>query len=112
MMVAVIGAIVFMEAGHRKIPIQYAKRVVGRRMYGGQSTYLPLKINTSGVIPPIFASSIMVFPATIAQFVGGQNPGGWSRNHRATTLAWYTALFCTNYSDDYLFCLFLHRDHF
>jgi preprotein translocase subunit SecY len=76
MMVAVIGAIVFMEAGHRKIPIQYAKRVVGRRMYGGQSTYLPLKINTSGVIPPIFASSIMVFPATIAQFVGGQNPGG------------------------------------
>ena len=45
-------------------------------MYGGQSTYLPLKINTSGVIPPIFASSIMVFPATIAQFVGGQNPGG------------------------------------
>ena len=76
MMVAVIGAIVFMEAGHRKIPIQYAKRVVGRRMYGGQSTYLPLKINTSGVIPPIFASSIMVFPATIAQFIGGQNPGG------------------------------------
>jgi preprotein translocase subunit SecY len=76
MMVAVVAVIVFMEAGHRRIPIQYAKRVVGRRMYGGQSTHLPLKINTSGVIPPIFASSIMVFPATIAQFVGGQNPGG------------------------------------
>ena len=75
-MVAVVAAIVFMEAGHRKIPIQYAKRVVGRRMYGGQSTHLPLKINTSGVIPPIFASSIMVFPATIAQFAGGQNAGG------------------------------------
>jgi preprotein translocase subunit SecY len=75
-MVAVVAAIVFMEAGHRRIPIQYAKRVVGRRMYGGQSTHLPLKINTSGVIPPIFASSIMVFPATIAQFVGGQHPGG------------------------------------
>ncbi len=75
-MVSVIAAIVFMEAGHRKIPIQYAKRVVGRRMYGGQSTHLPLKINTSGVIPPIFASSLMVFPATIAQFVGGQEPNG------------------------------------
>lgn len=76
MMVAVVAAIVFMEAGHRKIPIQYAKRVVGRRMYGGQSTHLPLKINTSGVIPPIFASSLMVFPTTIAQFVGGQGSGG------------------------------------
>jgi preprotein translocase subunit SecY len=75
-MAAVVAIIVFMEAGHRRIPIQYAKRVVGRRMYGGQSTHLPLKINTSGVIPPIFASSIMVFPATIAQFIGGQNPGG------------------------------------
>jgi preprotein translocase subunit SecY len=75
-MVAVVAAIVFMEAGHRKIPIQYAKRVVGRRMYGGQSTHLPLKINTSGVIPPIFASSLMVFPATIAQFFGGHHPGG------------------------------------
>jgi preprotein translocase subunit SecY len=76
LMVAVVAAIVFMETGHRRIPIQYAKRVVGRRMYGGQSTHLPLKINTSGVIPPIFASSIMVFPATIAQFVGGKHPGG------------------------------------
>jgi preprotein translocase subunit SecY len=70
LMVAVIGVIVFMEAGHRKIPIQYAKRVVGRRMYGGQSTHLPLKVNTSGVIPPIFASSVIMFPATIAQFSG------------------------------------------
>ena len=76
-MVGVIAAIVFMEAGHRKIPIQYAKRVVGRRMYGGQSTHLPLKINTSGVIPPIFASSLMVFPATIASFVGGQEQSGF-----------------------------------
>ena len=77
LMVAVIAAIVFMEAGHRRIPIQYAKRVVGRRMYGGQSTHLPLKINTSGVIPPIFASSLMVFPATIASFVGGQEQSGF-----------------------------------
>jgi preprotein translocase subunit SecY len=68
-MVVVIGVIVFTEGGQRRIPIQYAKRVVGRKMYGGQSTHLPLKVNTSGVIPPIFASSIIMFPATIAQFV-------------------------------------------
>ena len=67
-MAAVIGAIVFTEGGQRRISIQYAKRVVGRKMYGGQSTHLPLKVNTSGVIPPIFASSIIMFPATIAQF--------------------------------------------
>ena len=69
MMVVVVGIIVFAEAGQRKIPVQYARRVVGRKMYGGQSTYIPLKINTSGVIPPIFASSIIMFPATIAQFI-------------------------------------------
>ncbi|MFQ5716565.1 MAG: preprotein translocase subunit SecY [Nitrospinales bacterium] len=68
-MAFVVGVIVFTEGGQRRIPIQYAKRVVGRRMYGGQSTHLPLKVNTSGVIPPIFASSIIMFPATIAQFI-------------------------------------------
>lgn len=68
LMVAVVAFIIFMEQGQRRIPIQYAKRVVGRRMYGGQSTHLPLKINTSGVIPPIFASSLIMFPATIASF--------------------------------------------
>jgi preprotein translocase subunit SecY len=69
LMVAVVGFIIFVEQGQRRIPVQYAKRVVGRRMYGGQSTHLPLKINTSGVIPPIFASSIIMFPATIANFI-------------------------------------------
>ncbi len=69
MMISVVGFIVFMETGQRRIPVQYAKRVVGRKMYGGQSTHLPLKINTSGVIPPIFASSIIMFPATIANFI-------------------------------------------
>jgi preprotein translocase subunit SecY len=69
LMVAVVAFIIFVEQGQRRIPIQYAKRVIGRRMYGGQSTHLPLKINTSGVIPPIFASSIIMFPATIAGFV-------------------------------------------
>lgn len=69
MMVAVVGVIIYVERGQRKIPIQYAKRVVGRKVYGGQSTHLPLKINTSGVIPPIFASSIIMFPATVAGFI-------------------------------------------
>jgi preprotein translocase subunit SecY len=68
-MVAVVAFIIFVEQGQRRIPVQYAKRIVGRRMYGGQSTHLPLKINTSGVIPPIFASSIIMFPATIASFI-------------------------------------------
>ena len=68
-MIGVIGAIVFLETGRRKIPVQYAKRVVGRRVFGGQSTHIPLKINTAGVIPPIFASSIIAFPATIAGFI-------------------------------------------
>jgi preprotein translocase subunit SecY len=69
MMIAVVGVIVFIERGQRKIPVQYAKRVVGRKVYGGQSTHLPLKINTAGVIPPIFASSIIMFPATVAGFI-------------------------------------------
>jgi preprotein translocase subunit SecY len=68
-MAATVAAIIFIERGQRRIPIQYAKRVVGRKMYGGQSTHLPLKVNTAGVIPPIFASSLLIFPATIAQFV-------------------------------------------
>lgn len=67
-MVATIAAVIFMERGHRRIPVQYAKRVVGRRVYGGQSSHLPLKLNTAGVIPPIFASSVLIFPATIASF--------------------------------------------
>ncbi|MBP8644543.1 MAG: preprotein translocase subunit SecY [Syntrophobacteraceae bacterium] len=69
MMVGVVAFIIFMERGQRRIPVQYAKRVVGRRVYGGQNTHIPLKINTSGVIPPIFASSIIMFPATVANFI-------------------------------------------
>jgi len=69
MMVVTFAVIVFIEIAQRRIPIQYAKRVQGRRMVGGQSTHLPLKINTAGVIPPIFASSIIMFPATIANFI-------------------------------------------
>jgi preprotein translocase subunit SecY len=85
-MVVVVGVIVFVERGQRRIQVQYARRVVGRRMYGGQSTHLPLKVNTAGVIPPIFASSLLMFPATIAGFVQNEwvkwasesiSPGGW-----------------------------------
>ena len=69
LMVAVVAFIIFMETSQRRIPIQYAKRIVGRRVYGGQSAHLPLKLNTSGVIPPVFASSILMFPATVANFI-------------------------------------------
>lgn len=69
MMGGVIGVIIFFETAQRRIPIQYAKRMVGRQMYGGQRSHLPLKINIAGVIPPIFASSIMMFPATIGGFI-------------------------------------------
>lgn len=85
LMIFVVALIIFVERGQRRIPIQHAKRVVGRRIYGGSSTHLPLKVNTAGVIPPIFASSIMMFPSTIANFfpdnpwvsmIAGQlNPG-------------------------------------
>ena len=86
MMLGVIALIIFMERGQRRIPVQYAKRVVGRRVYGGQNTHIPLKINASGVIPPIFASSILLFPATlgnvikvswIQSVVQALSPGHW-----------------------------------
>ena len=87
--IGVIAVIIFFERGQRKIPVQYAKRVVGRKMYGGQSTHLPLKINVAGVIPPIFASSILMFPAQIASYVQTPwmqkitdtlQPGDWRYN--------------------------------
>jgi preprotein translocase subunit SecY len=76
MMLAVVAAIVFVERGHRRITVQYAKRVVGRRQYGGTSTHIPLKVNTGGVIPVIFASSILTFPQTL---VGMLQVGSWPR---------------------------------
>jgi preprotein translocase subunit SecY len=77
MMVAVVAAIIYVERAHRRITVQYAKRVVGRRQYGGSSTHIPLKVNTGGVIPVIFASSILAFPATLA---GMFEAGGWGRS--------------------------------
>jgi preprotein translocase subunit SecY len=86
----VIAAVTYIQIAVRKVPVQYAKRVVGRKMYGGQSTHIPMKINQSGVIPVIFASSLLAFPQTIAYFMGGNsqafinkymsptgNPGFW-----------------------------------
>jgi len=73
---AIIVGVIFMQQGIRKIPVQYAKRVVGRKMYGGQSTHIPLKINSAGVIPVIFAISLVIFPSTIAQFWVDQSRTG------------------------------------
>ena len=75
-MIAVVAFIVLVERGERRIPVQYAKRVVGRRMMGGQSTHLPLKVNAGGVIPVIFASSLLAFPQTL------HAAGRWCKNSR------------------------------
>jgi preprotein translocase subunit SecY len=79
--VAVVGIVVFVETAQRRIVVQYPKRQVGNRMYGGEASHLPIKINTSGVIPPIFASSLLLFPATIASFQGNAAGGepGWAQ---------------------------------
>ncbi|HXT95323.1 MAG TPA: preprotein translocase subunit SecY, partial [Polyangia bacterium] len=87
--IGVVAVIIYFERGQRRIPVQYAKRIVGQKIYGGQSTHLPLKVNTAGVIPPIFASSILMFPAQIASFVQvpwmqrmseSLHPGDWRYN--------------------------------
>ncbi|GMV39236.1 MAG: protein translocase subunit SecY [Myxococcales bacterium] len=77
---AVIAVIIFFERGQRRIPVQYAKKVVGRRQYGGQSTFLPLKVNSAGVIPPIFASSILLFPATLGNILPDSSIVIWIQN--------------------------------
>lgn len=73
--VAIVVAVVFISEGERKIPIQYAKRVVGRKMYGGQSTHIPIKVNMSGVMPIVFASAVLAIPSTISLFFGGNGKG-------------------------------------
>jgi len=96
LMIAVVAFIVFVEGGQRRIPVQYAKRVVGRRVMGGQSSYLPLRVNSGGVIPPIFASSLLAFPATAALMFGTRWP--FVKNI-ADALRWgeplYTAIYVT-----------------
>src|SRR5947208_16912620 len=95
--IPLIVGIVFVEAGQRRIPVQFAKRVVGRRMYGGQSTYIPLKVNQSGVIPVIFASSILSFPALIASVLGDSANGAqkWINDNLVTRTSWWYILFYT-----------------
>ena len=87
--------VIYVELAQRRIPVQYARRMIGRKMYGGSSTYLPLKINMSGVIPPIFASSILAVPTLIAQF--GNSDQSWVKwinsNLANTTSVWYIALY-------------------
>ena len=78
--VAIIVGVIFVQQGIRKIPVQYAKRVVGRKMYGGQSTHIPLKVNGAGVIPVIFAVSLLMFPITIAQFWSTHSWATWVSN--------------------------------
>ena len=77
MALGVIVLVVFVERAQRRIPVQYPKRQVGNRMFGGENTHLPLKLNTSGVIPPIFASSLLLLPATVAGFSPDDGSGGW-----------------------------------
>jgi preprotein translocase subunit SecY len=98
LVVAVIAFVVFIERGQRRIVVQYPKRQVGMRMTGGESTHLPLKVNTSGVIPPIFASSILLMPATIIGFYAGQGPtwlgtaAAWLGHGQPLYLALYVSL--------------------
>jgi preprotein translocase subunit SecY len=94
LMIAVMAAIVLVERGHRRVTVQYAKRVVGRRMYGGSSTHIPLKVNTGGVIPVIFASSILAFPATLAPMFPAD---GWFRRNIIDQLAMNTPLYMLLY---------------
>ena len=93
-MVAVVGFIVFMEGGQRRIPVQYAKRVVGRRVMGGQMTYLPLRVNSGGVIPPIFASSLLTFPTTLNMAFGRKYK---FMDQVARTLGWGEPLYTLVY---------------
>jgi len=91
--VLLIVGIVFVDRGERRIPVQYAKRMVGRKMYGGQSTHIPLKLNSSGVLPLIFASSIMQFPATILAFFPNSAANNWWTTHVNSTSFLYQVIF-------------------
>ncbi len=93
MMVLIVSAVIFVERGHRRVTVQYAKRVVGRRMYGGSSTHIPLKVNTGGVIPVIFASSILAIPATIAQGFPTNPIAIWINTQLGPGMPWYNLLY-------------------
>jgi len=86
---AMIVGVVFVESGQRRIPVQFAKRVVGRRMYGGQSTYIPLKVNQAGVIPVIFASTLLQFPAILAQILPWKGFQTFTNTYLARGTGWF-----------------------
>jgi preprotein translocase subunit SecY len=111
MMVCVVAFIVLVERGERRIPVQYAKRVIGRRMMGGQSTHLPLKVNAGGVIPVIFASSLLAFPQTLMQVDFVKNSPALSGMLDAIGGAQplYYLLYTAS---DHLLLLLLRVDHF
>lgn len=89
----IVTAVTFVELGERRIPVQYAKRVVGRKMYGGQSTHIPLKVNATGVLPLIFASSFLAFPGTIAQLIApGSGAAKWFSANMSQTSFWYNLI--------------------
>lgn len=91
--IALVAAVIFVDEGQRRIPVQYAKRVVGRRMYGGQSTHLPMKVNAGGVIPIIFAISILMLPQTISQFWPNSGIGRWFDRYFNAGSALYLLLY-------------------
>jgi preprotein translocase subunit SecY len=108
LVVAVTAVVVFVERGQRKILVNYAKRQVGNKIYGGQSSHLPLKLNMAGVIPPIFASSIILFPATLAQWFGSSESLSWLKDLGSTLAPWATDLCDSLRSSDRLFLLLLY----
>ncbi len=91
--ILLIAGVIFIDMGERRIPVQYAKRVVGRKVYGGQSTHIPMKVNSSGVLPIIFAVSILAFPQTIAQFFPGSGFANWVDNYFSQGSALYAILY-------------------
>ena len=105
--IAVTGFVVFVERGQRRITVNYAKRQVGRKMYGGQASHLPLKLNMAGVIPPIFASSLILFPATIAGWFGQSEGMGWLQDF-ATTLSPGQPIYVLCYAAGIIFFCFFY----
>jgi preprotein translocase subunit SecY len=106
-----VGLVVFIEQGQRRVPVQYAKRMVGRRMYGGSSTYIPIKVNQSGVIPIIFASSLLQLPVLVAQFADPNSTHGWSQwihNQLGFNTQGYSGLYVGMYFALILFFAFFY----
>lgn len=105
---AVIVGVICVDEAERKIPVQYAKRVVGRKMYGGQSTHIPIKVNLAGVIPIIFAMSLMAFPSTVVSLLGGNTEAGWVRFFSNPGTGWGAVGYCLLYAVLIIFFTFFY----